>query len=155
MSHHYAGPNFGFPHGDARLNLTDLYAFPKPGSDRKSILIIDVHPSSTFDPQTPTTPVPFAPQALYELKIDTNGDAVADVAYRIQFSPFANGAQTATLRHVEGAQAAGIGDDGRSYRRGCAGLAGSRGAGYGRWRLSLLRRLAQRSLLLRSAGRRE
>jgi hypothetical protein len=113
VSHHYAGPNFGFPHGDARLNLTDLYAFPKPGSDRKSILIIDVHPSSTFDPQTPTTPVPFAPQALYELKIDTNGDAVADVAYRIQFSPFANGAQTATLRHVEGAQAAGIGDDGR------------------------------------------
>ena len=109
----YAGPNFGFPHGDARLNLTDLYAFPKPGSDRKSILIIDVHPSSTFDPQTPTTPVPFAPQALYELKIDTNGDAVADVAYRIQFSPFTNGAQTATLRHVEGAQAAGIGDDGR------------------------------------------
>jgi hypothetical protein len=40
MSHHYAGPNFGFPHGDARLNLTDLYAFPKPGSDGKSILII-------------------------------------------------------------------------------------------------------------------
>jgi hypothetical protein len=26
MSHHYAGPNFGFPHGDARLNLTDLSA---------------------------------------------------------------------------------------------------------------------------------
>ena len=113
MSHHYAGPNFGFPHGDARLNLTDLYVFPKPGSDRKSILIIDAHPSSTFDPQTPTTPVPFAPQALYEIKIDTNGDAVADVAYRIRFSPFTNGTQTATLRHVEGAQAAGIGDDGQ------------------------------------------
>ena len=113
MSHHYAGPNFGFPHGDARLNLTDLYAFPKPGSDRKSILIIDVHPSHTFDPQVPTTPVPFAPDALYELKIDTNGDAVADVAYRIRFSPFTNGAQTATLRHVEGAQAAGTGDDGQ------------------------------------------
>jgi hypothetical protein len=31
MSHHYSGPNFGFPHGDARLNFTDLYAFPKPG----------------------------------------------------------------------------------------------------------------------------
>jgi hypothetical protein len=47
MSHHYAGPNFGFPRGDARLNLTDLYAFPKPGSDRKSILILDVHPAFT------------------------------------------------------------------------------------------------------------
>jgi Domain of unknown function (DUF4331) len=72
-----------------------------------------VHPSHTFDPQVPTTPVPFAPEALYELKIDTNGDAVADVAYRIRFSPFTNGAQTATLRHVEGAQAAGTGDDGQ------------------------------------------
>jgi len=31
MSHHYSGPDFGFPHGDARLDLTDLYAFPTPG----------------------------------------------------------------------------------------------------------------------------
>ena len=100
MSHHYAGPQFGFPHGDARLNLTDLYAFPKPGNDRKSILIIDVHPSHTFDPQLPTTTVPFASEALYELKIDTNGDAVADIAYSIRFSPFANVAQTATPRRV-------------------------------------------------------
>jgi hypothetical protein len=112
MSHHYAGPNFGFPNGDARLNLTDLYAFPKPGSDRKSILILNVHPSHTFNPQVPTTPVPFAPEALYEFKIDTNGDAVADVAYRLRFSPFVNGAQTATLRYVAGARAAGAGDDG-------------------------------------------
>ncbi len=33
MSHHYSGPNWGFPRGDARLDLTDLYAFPKPGDD--------------------------------------------------------------------------------------------------------------------------
>jgi len=31
MSHHYSGPNIGFPRGDARLDLTDLYAFPKLG----------------------------------------------------------------------------------------------------------------------------
>jgi hypothetical protein len=31
MSHHYSGPDFGFPHGDARLDFTDLYAFPKAG----------------------------------------------------------------------------------------------------------------------------
>jgi hypothetical protein len=37
MSHHYSGPDFGFPHGDARLDLTDLYAFPKPG--RKPALL--------------------------------------------------------------------------------------------------------------------
>jgi hypothetical protein len=27
VSHHYSGPNIGFPRGDARLDLTDLYAF--------------------------------------------------------------------------------------------------------------------------------
>ena len=49
MSHHYSGPDFGFPRGDARLDLTDLYAFPKPGDPRKSILIMNVHPSAFAD----------------------------------------------------------------------------------------------------------
>jgi Domain of unknown function (DUF4331) len=65
------------------------------------------------NPQGPTTDVPFATDALYELKIDTNGDAVADIAYRIRFTSDKGGAQTATLRRVEGAQAAGTGDDGQ------------------------------------------
>jgi hypothetical protein len=46
MSHHYSGPDFGFPHGDARLDLTDLYAFPKPGEAGKSILIMNVRPTA-------------------------------------------------------------------------------------------------------------
>ena len=50
MSHHYSGPDFGFPHGDARLDLTDLYAFPKPGEADKSILIMNVHPSAVVNP---------------------------------------------------------------------------------------------------------
>jgi Domain of unknown function (DUF4331) len=86
MSHHYSGPEFGFPHGDARLDFTDLYAFPKPGDAGKSILIMNVHPSASVNPPGTTTADPFAPEALYELKIDTNGDAVADIAYRVRFS---------------------------------------------------------------------
>jgi|ERR1700677_128748 hypothetical protein len=97
MSHHYSGPNFGFPHADARLDLTDLYAFPKPGDTGKSIVIMNVHPSASVVPRAPTTAEPFAPKALYELKIDTNGDAVADIAYRLRVSPSAAGSQTATL----------------------------------------------------------
>ena len=42
MSHHYSGPDFSFPQGDARLDFTDLYAFPKPGDAGKSILIMNV-----------------------------------------------------------------------------------------------------------------
>jgi hypothetical protein len=113
MSHHYSGPDFGFPHGDARLDLTDLYAFPKPGDPRKSILIMNVHPSAAVNPPGPTTAEPFAPEALYEFKIDTDGDAVADIAYRVRFSSSEDGAQTATLRRVVGAQAAGMGDSGQ------------------------------------------
>ena len=113
MSHHYSGPDFGFPHGDARLDFTDLYAFPKPGDPSKSILIMDMHPSVGLNPTGPTTDAPFASEAIYELKIDTNGDSVADIAFRVRFSPYENGAQSATVRRVQGAQAAGTGDDGQ------------------------------------------
>jgi Domain of unknown function (DUF4331) len=118
MSHHYSGPDYGFPHGDARLDLTDLYAFPKPGDVSKSIRIMNVHPSVGVNPPGPTTAEPFASQAIYELKIDTNGDAIADIAYRVRFSPSDGGVQTATLRRVEGEQAAGTGDGGRTLIEG-------------------------------------
>ena len=102
MSHHYSGPEYGFPHGDARLDLTDLYAFPKPGDASKSIFIMDVHPSAAVNPPGITTHEPFATEAVYELKIDTNGDAVADIAYRVRFSSSDDGTQIATVRRVEG-----------------------------------------------------
>ena len=113
MSHHYSGPDFGFPHGDARLDFTDLFAFPKPGDASKSILIMNVHPSVGVNPPGPTTDVAFSPEAIYELRIDTNGDQVADIAYRVRFTSAADGTQTATFRRAEGAQAAGIGDEGQ------------------------------------------
>ena len=117
MSHHYSGPDFGFPHGDARLDLTDLYAFPKPGDPSKSILIMNVHPSVGVNPAGPSTDDPFASEAVYEFKIDTNGDDVADIAYRVRFTS-EGGALTATLRRVEGELAAGTGDDGQMILEG-------------------------------------
>ena len=107
MSHHYSGPDYGFPHGDACLDITDLYAFPKLGDDSKSTLIMNVHPSDSVNPPGRTTNEPFASEAIYELKIDTNGDAIADIAYRVRFSSSEKGGQTATLRRVEGTEAAG------------------------------------------------
>src|SRR4051812_25993313 len=99
MSHHYSGPNIGFPRGDARLDLTDLYAFPKPGDPGKSIIIMNFHPSVGLNPPGPTTAEPFAPEARYELKIDTDGDAIANITYQVQFSPFEGGTQRATLSY--------------------------------------------------------
>jgi len=37
MSHHRSGLALGFPHGDARLDLTDVYAFGKPGDKGKRV----------------------------------------------------------------------------------------------------------------------
>jgi len=112
MSHHASGPNFGFPRGDARLDMTDLYVFPKPDDLAKSIIVLNVHPSFALQSPEPTTKEPFAPGALYELKIDTNGDVVADICYSIQLASSENGKQTATVRRLEGVRAAGVGEDG-------------------------------------------
>src|SRR5215471_2433210 len=107
MSHHYStiypGPQFGFPYGDARLDYTDLFAFPKPGDPSKSILIMDVHPSFDVINAGPTPAEPFAPEGLYEIKIDTDGDAITDIAYQVRFASRGGGAQTATLRRLQGA----------------------------------------------------
>src|SRR6266513_1225653 len=112
MSHHASGPNFGFPRNDARLDMTDLYAFTKPGDPDKSILILNVHPSFRLDSPEATTSEPFKPGALYEFKIDTNGDAVADLGCSVQFASSGDGKQTATVRRLLGARAGNVGDDG-------------------------------------------
>lgn len=106
MSHHYSGVDFGFPLGDARLDFCDLYAFPKPEDPDRSILIMDVHPSKAL-PDGSTTAEPFAPEASYELRIDTDGDLVADITYRFRFAPSENGSQSATVSRVEGADGDG------------------------------------------------
>src|SRR5215207_6789854 len=116
MSHHYSGADFGFPLGDARLDFCDLFAFPKPEDPNRSVLIMDVHPSKGVDPEGPTTTEPFAPEAVYELRIDTDGDLVADVTYRFRFSPSENGAQSATVHRVEGVD--GEGDGGEAIIEG-------------------------------------
>src|SRR6266481_5890842 len=108
MSHHASGPNFGHP----RADMTDLYAFTKPGDTAKSIIVLDVHPSLRLDSPEPTTKEPFAPGALYEFKIDTDGNAVADLSYSVQFASSGDEKQSATVRRIQGKRAAGVGDEG-------------------------------------------
>src|SRR5215510_12499492 len=102
MSHHASGPDFGFPHGDARLDMTDLYVFAKPGDPGKSIITFNVHMSMGVNPLALTTREPFAPGALYEIKVDTDGDAIADVCYSVQFAASKDVTQSTTVRRTEG-----------------------------------------------------
>jgi len=92
------------------IDMTDLYAFTKPGDPEKSILILNVHPSFRLDSPEPTPTEPFKPGALYEIKIDTNGDAVADLGCSVQFSSSGDGKQTATVRRLLGTRAGSVGD---------------------------------------------
>jgi hypothetical protein len=71
--------------------MTDLYAFTKPRDPAKSIIVLNVHPSFALNSPEPTTTEPFAPGALYEVKVDTDGDAVADLAYSVQFASSEDG----------------------------------------------------------------
>jgi hypothetical protein len=88
------------------LNITDLYIFRKPGDERKTILIMNVNP------MPPKLADAFDPTALYEFRIDTNGDAVADIGFRITFSEFEHGKQVATVRRATGTQATSDGNSG-------------------------------------------
>jgi len=89
-----------------------LYAFPKPGETGKSILIVNVH-RLPAKPSWANHDGAFAPEAVYEVKIGHNGDAVADIAYRVRFSAFEGGEQTAIVRRIDGPQAASTGDGGK------------------------------------------
>ncbi len=74
---------------------------------------MNAHPSEAVNPPGPTTREPFATNAICEVKIDTDRDHVADIAYRVCFSYSSDGAQFAAVRRIEGKEAAGNGDAGQ------------------------------------------
>jgi len=79
-----------------QTDITDLFIFQKPDNPTKSILILNVNPNA------PTKASIFDPEASYEIKIDTNVDALADIAFHILFSPAVGGQQTATVYRATG-----------------------------------------------------
>ncbi|MFF2953776.1 DUF4331 family protein [Kitasatospora sp. NPDC057965] len=103
MSHHLSGPNLRSPRGDARLDLTDLFAFPAADAPGRTVLIMNVNPYA------PTGGTEFHPDAVYRINIDSDGDNRADVAYSFTFSApngggagAAGAAQSVTVRRATG-----------------------------------------------------
>src|SRR6266566_7267819 len=99
MADHLDAPGLMSPDSNPRTDITDIYAFQKPGDPHKSILVLNVNPLA------PTLANSFAGNGLYELKIDTDGDALAEIAFRIAFTPVSHGQQWATVRRVAGEDA--------------------------------------------------
>ena len=100
MADHLDAPGLMSPGMDARIDITDVYAFRKPGNASKSILMMNVNPLA------PSFADEFNSAALYQLSVDTDGDAVADVAFRFTFTPKAAGQQKGKVRMVTGSAAA-------------------------------------------------
>src|SRR4030081_2895085 len=97
MSNHFSAANLKFPGDDARLDLTDLFVFPAPGDDDKTVFIIDVNPFMTGSE--------FYPGAVYRINVDNNGDDEADRAFTFLFSEPKDGTQTGTAYYATGSQA--------------------------------------------------
>lgn len=111
--------NVGPPMGDPKTDITDVYAFLKPGDPSKSILVMNVNPLA------PALASSFDSDAIYMINIDTNGDAVADRSFRVRFSGVVDGIQTATVHMATGALAARLNDGGSVIIAGAPASFGS------------------------------
>jgi Domain of unknown function (DUF4331) len=107
MSNHYSAANLRFPGDDARLDLTDVYAFQAPGDAGKTTLIINVNPYTTgISAMPPFLMRPeFHPDGVYRINIDNDGDAHADAAFTFVFSEPRHGMQTGAAYYATGSQA--------------------------------------------------
>ncbi len=99
MADHLDAPGLMSPNSNPRTDITDIYAFQKPGDPDSSILILNVNPLA------PTLATEFESNGLYQLKVDTDADALAEITFRIAFTPVSNGQQWATVRRATGPRA--------------------------------------------------
>src|SRR6266851_2467294 len=95
MADHLDAPGLTSPAVDARVDITDHYAFQKPGNQHRTILILNVNPLA------PTHADEFRHDALYETLVDTNGDARPDLTFRFRFTHKEGGRQFARVTRAE------------------------------------------------------
>lgn len=92
MSHHLDSP---LARQDPRLDISDVYVF---GGDTATVLVMNVNPLSGAGG--------FHPEARYEFRIDTDGDAQEDRTYVATFGgPDAGGDQPYEIRRLDGPDA--------------------------------------------------
>ena len=91
---------------DSRTDICDLYIFPSPTDGDRSVLVLDINPDAS------ALELSFDPAASYELKIDTDGDLEADVAFHVLFAASPDGGGTATVYRATSAAARGTGAQG-------------------------------------------
>ena len=86
-----------FDASDVRTDITDLYVFPGLDPERV-VLVMCVNPEASPDAEN------VDPLASYEFKLDTDGDAMADVAFHVVFAG-ADGDRSTTVYRSTGSDA--------------------------------------------------
>src|SRR5437868_467116 len=81
MADHLDAPDLTSPALDARVDITDHYAFQKPDHPERTTLILNVNPLA------PTHAAEFRSDAIYETLVDTNGDAQPEIVFQCTFTP--------------------------------------------------------------------
>ena len=76
MADHLDAPGLTSPAMDTRIDITDHYAFQKPGDPERTVLIMNVNPLA------PTHADEFRSDAVYETLVDTDADAMPNIAFR-------------------------------------------------------------------------
>ncbi len=124
MSHHL---DTAAAREDGRLDLCDLYVFDGAQAGT-TVFIMTVNPDAGK-----SSPVTFRPDALYEFKVDTDGEGSEDLSYRVAFGELdMEGRQSIELRQAEGASARS-GADGHLLAQGRTGEATTLDAGGRLW----------------------
>ena len=95
MSDHLDAPGLVSPAMDTRVDITDHYAFQKPGDPDRVILIMAVNPLA------PTHADEFRHDAVYQTLVDTDGDAQPDILFRYRFTRKRGGRQFARVTRAE------------------------------------------------------
>ena len=95
MADHLDAPGLTSPAKDTRVDITDHYAFQKPGDSSRTVLITNVNPLA------PTHADEFRSDAIYETLVDTDGDAIPNIAFRYRFTPKKAGKQLARVTRAQ------------------------------------------------------
>ncbi len=69
---------------DQKADITDWFAFVSPEHPDRVVFILNVDPF--LEPSNGPNYFPFDPNVLYEMKIDNNQDALADITFQFRFT---------------------------------------------------------------------
>jgi hypothetical protein len=98
---HLDAPGLTPPSGRLQADINDVYVFN--GAAAKTVIGVTTGPLAGV-----LAPTSYGRDVLYEVKIDRNGDAIEDVAYKMTFSGVrGDGTQRVVVKRAVGSQARG------------------------------------------------